>query len=98
RLHRFLLAGEQHVAELVALAVSYQAPRRVGRDEDLERRDLTASDPREELLVDDAREGVRQLHPDLRLTGGREDIDESVDRLARVVRVQRSEHEVTGLC
>ena len=40
---------------------------------------------------------VRQLHPDLCLAPGGEDIDESVDRLARVVRVQRAEHEVAGL-
>ena len=39
----------------------------------------------------------RELHPDLVLPLGREHVGDAVERLRRVVRVERREHEVTGL-
>ena len=52
---------------------------------------------RQQLLGDDALQRHRQLDADLRLLVGREDVDDAVDRLRRVLGVQRAEHEVAGL-
>ena len=45
----------------------------------------------------DAGEARRELHPDLVLALGREHVGDAVERLRRVVGVQRREHEVAGL-
>ena len=52
---------------------------------------------REQRLRDDPLERGGELHPDLSLLGGREDVDDAVDRARRALRVQGREHEVTGL-
>ena len=52
---------------------------------------------RQQRLGDDALEADRELRADLALLVGREDVDDAVDRLRRVLRVQRGEDEVAGL-
>ncbi len=44
-----------------------------------------------------AAQRARELQADLRLPFAREDVDDPVERLRRVVGVQRREHQVTGL-
>jgi hypothetical protein len=51
----------------------------------------------EKLLGDDALQGHRQLHAHLMLLRGREDVDDAVHGLCRVLRVQGGEHKVAGL-
>ncbi len=70
---------------------------RVVRDEELERGDEAATDTRQEPLRHHGRERRRELHADLRLAFGREHVGDAIERLRRVVGVQRGEHEVTGL-
>src|SRR5829696_1191105 len=52
---------------------------------------------RDECLGHHALEGGGDLRPDLSLLGGREDVDQAVDRRRGVLRVQRGEDEVAGL-
>ena len=52
---------------------------------------------RDQLLHDDGVEAERELLLDLRLLRGGEDVDDAVDRLRGVARVQRGEDEVAGL-
>ena len=59
--------------------------------------DPAAADAGEQALGDDARERAGELDPDLRLLVAREHVDDAVEGLAGVVRVQRGEHEVAGL-
>ena len=47
--------------------------------------------------MDDRGKRLRELDLDLALLLRREDVDDPVDRLCRVVRVQRPEDEVAGL-
>ena len=51
----------------------------------------------QQLLGHDALERDRQLHAHLLLLVGREDVDDAVDGLRRVLGVQGGEHEVAGL-
>jgi hypothetical protein len=70
----------------------------VVRDQDLERCDAPpAVGGRDEILRDDPLQGARELHPDLVLLLGGEDVDDAVDRLRRALGVQRREDEVPGL-
>ena len=48
-------------------------------------------------LRDDRLQRIGELHADLRLLVAGEHVDDPIDRLRRVVRVQRREHQVTGL-
>ncbi len=62
---------------------------------------LTATRPRsvrflEQELRDDAAQRIGEHRADLRLLVRGKDVDHTVDGLARVVRVQRSEDEQTG--
>ena len=59
--------------------------------------DEPAAGARQESLGDDRGKGSRELHADLRLAFGREDVGDAVERLRRVVRVERREHEVPRL-
>ncbi len=68
-----------------------------GVHHDLERRDASPVDRRNEPLTDDAAERAGQRQPHLLLLVGREEVDHAVDRLGRVDRVERRHHEVTGL-
>ena len=52
---------------------------------------------RDELLRHHALQGGGELHAHLLLLVGREHVDDAVDRLRRVLRVQRREDQVTGL-
>ena len=54
--------------------------------------------PREQLLSDDPLDGRGDLHPDLLLLVGREDIDHAVDGLRGILRVKGGEDQVAGLC
>ena len=57
---------------------------------------LAVVGPRQRL-ADDALQRAGELHPHLLLLVRREHVDDAVDRLRRVLRVQGGEHEVTGL-
>ena len=80
------------------LSLADQVPDRGRRHQD-----LAGGDPRrpiggrQELLGDDPLERDRELHPDLVLLLGREDVDDPVDRLGGRLGVQGREHEVAGL-
>ena len=90
-------AAADHVAQLVGPALTDEVAHRVVRDQQLERGDETAADSRQQSLRHDRRQRRRELHPDLGLAFGREDVGDAVERLRRVVRVQGREHEVAGL-
>ena len=80
------------------LALADQVADRGGRDEDLAGGDAAgAVGGRQQLLGDDALQRDRELHADLLLLLGREDVDDAVDRLRRVLGVERREDEVAGL-
>ena len=53
--------------------------------------------PRDQRLGDDALERVGELGPDLMLLVGREDVDDPVHSLRRVLGVEGAEDEVAGL-
>ena len=67
------------------------------RQQDLARRDATAADLLAEHLRDHTLERLREHHADLLLPVGRELIDERSIGARRGRRVQRAEHQVTGL-
>ena len=66
-------------------------------DQDLERGDAARLvDALEEVLRDDAFERFGQRRADLVLLAGRENVDDTIDRLRRARRVERAENKVTG--
>ena len=82
----------------MGLALADQVAHRRGRDEHLGGDAAAlAVGGGQQLLGDDALERDRELHANLVLLGGREHVDDAVDGLRRVLRVQRGEHEVAGL-
>ena len=82
----------------MGLPLADQVADRGRADQDLDRGDATLTvGRRDELLGDDALQRGRELHAHLLLLVRREHVDDAVDRLRRVLRVQRREHEVTGL-
>src|SRR4051794_9806938 len=96
--HAVLRARLERAVDLVRLALADEvADRRCG-DEALGR-DSTALAVRglRERLADDALQRAGELDPDLLLLVRREDVDDTVDRLRGVLRVQGGEDEVTGL-
>ena len=98
RLHSAARAGLHVGVDLLDLALADQVPNRVVEEQDLECGDTArAVGGREQRLGDDPLEGVGELHPNLRLLLGREDVDDAVDRARRALGVQRAEDEVTGL-
>ena len=58
---------------------------------------MPAADPRDQPLVDDAGQRGGELHADLGLLLGREDVDHAGERLGGVVGVQGREDQVAGL-
>src|SRR5262245_28255102 len=97
-LHAELLSRLHQAVDLVDLALADH-----GLDRGRAHEHLGAHDPpraaaaRNELLGDDALQRERELGEDLLLLVGREHVHDAVDGLVRGVRVQRREHEVTGL-
>ena len=80
------------------LALADQVADARGRDEHLGRDAAAlAVGGRDQRLGDDALEADRELGADLALLGGREDVDDAVDGLRRVLGVERGEDEVAGL-
>ena len=98
RLHPVATARLHRRVDLVGLALPDQVANRGGAHEHLDGGDTSqAVVGGDQLLGDHALKGGRQLDPDLLLLVGREHVDDPVDRLRRVLRVQRREDEVTGL-
>ncbi len=82
----------------MGLAFADEVANRGGRQQHLAGRDAPgAVGGGQQLLRHDALQGDRQLHADLLLLGGGKDVDDAVDRLRRVLRVQGGEDEVAGL-
>ena len=98
RLHALGAARLDQRVDLVRLALADQVAHARGGHEHLGR-DATALavGGRQQRLGDDALEADRELGADLALLGGREDVDDAVDRLRRVLGVERGEDEVAGL-
>ena len=97
-LHAVRRAGLEHGVDLVGLALADQVADRRRRDEDLGRdAPAGAVGGRQQHLGHDPLERDRQLGADLALLLGREHVDDAVDRLRRVLGVERREHEVAGL-
>jgi hypothetical protein len=67
------------------------------RDHDLDRRHAAAADLRQQALGDDAAKHAGENRADLRLLHRGEELDVAADRLGRIDRVHRREHEVAGL-
>src|SRR5947199_274222 len=66
-------------------------------DQDLKGRDASRFvDAFEKILRDDALERLSQGSADLVLLGGREDVDDTIDRFGGIGGVQSAENEVTG--
>ena len=98
RLHPVATTRLHRRVDLVGLALADQVADGGGAHEHLDRGD--ASEPvrgGDELLRHHALEGGRELDPHLLLLVGREHVDDAVDRLGRILRVQRGEDEVTRL-
>src|SRR4051794_21602792 len=98
RLHADVRAGLHRGRDLMRLALADQVADGRRRHEDLGGHDARrAVGGRDELLGHDTLERDRELHADLVLLVGGEDIDDAVDRLRRALRVERREDEVAGL-
>ena len=86
------------VAQLVGLALLDQVADRRRGEHHLEGGDSPPFVPaRQEHLVEDRQERLRELDPDLALLPGGEDVDDPVDRLGGVVGVERGEDQVARL-
>ena len=98
RLHAVVLALGDDLLDLVRLVgVDDLVEHAAGRHEHLDRRRPTARALLDEALAHDAAQRRRERHADLALLVRREEVDDAVDRVGRADRVQRREHEVTGL-
>ena len=98
RLHAVRASGLDRRVDLVRLALADLIADRGRGDQDLARGAAAgAVGGRDERLGDDALERNRQLHADLALLVGREDVDDAVDRLRGILGVERGEHQVPGL-
>ncbi len=98
RLHPDRAGGLHRGVDLVGLALADQVADRRGRDQHLAGDD--AAHPvggRQQLLGDDPLQRDRELCAHLPLLGGREDVDDPVDRLRGGLGVQGGEDEVPGL-
>ena len=91
------LVGD-HVPELTRSARHGRSSYRVGGDQDSSKAATPQPPtPWQRRSRDDGLERAGELHPDLGLLLGGEDVDDAVERLGGVVGVQRGEDEVTGL-
>ena len=98
RLHPVAAAGLHGGVDLVDLPLADQVADGRGRDQHLHRGHAALAVGRlEQLLRDDTLKGGGQLHPHLLLLVRREHVDDAVDRLRGVLRVQRREDQVAGL-
>src|SRR5665648_609601 len=97
RVHALLGAGLHRRVDLVGLALPDQVPDRRRRQQHLSGHRTTAADPPTQGLADHRLDRAGELSADLFLLVGREHVDDAVDRLGGVLRVQGREHEVTGL-
>ena len=98
RLHPDRAGGLDRRVDLVGLPLADQVADRGGRDQDLAGDDAARAVGRgQQLLRDDALQGDRELHPDLGLLLGGEDVDDPVDRLRGRLGVKGGEDQVAGL-
>ena len=98
RLHPELAARLDGARDLVRAPLADVMPHRRRGHEDLAGHDAPAAVARrQQLLRADAHQRRRELHPHLRLLVRREHVDDAVDGLGGVLRVQRGEHQVPGL-
>src|SRR3954447_9374866 len=98
RVHAVLRTCLKCAVDLVRLALTDEVAHRGCGHEDLRRDSATTTvGGLGERLADDALERAGELNPDLLLLVRWEDVDDTVDRLCRVLRVQGGEDEVTGL-
>ena len=98
RLHAVRRARLDERVDLVRLALADEVADARRRDQHLGGDAAAAAvGGRDQRLGDDALEADRELRADLALLGRREDVDDAVDRLRRVLRVERREDEVAGL-
>src|SRR5919204_3994625 len=98
RLHAVRATGLEGRVDLVCLALADQVPDRRRGHQDLG--GAHAALPvrgGEKLLRDDPLQRHGELHADLVLLRGREHVDDAVNGLRCVLRVQGGEHEVAGL-
>ena len=96
--HAELPAGLHQRVDLVDLPLPDEVADRRRRDEHLGRdRAARAVGGRQQLLGADPLQRCGELHADLLLLVRGEHVDDAVDRLRRVLGVQRREHEVAGL-
>src|SRR3954447_14968168 len=97
RVHAVLRTGLQRGVDLVRLALTDEVADRGGRDQDLSSDNASLTIRRlRERLADDTLQGACELHSHLLLLVRREHVDDTVDGLRRVLRVQGGEDEVTG--
>src|SRR3954447_18865260 len=98
RVHAVLGTCLERAVDLVRLALTDEVADGGRRHEDLGR-DRSASAVRRlrKRLADDALKGAGKLDADLLLLVRRENVDDAVDRLRGVLRVQGGEDEVAGL-
>src|SRR5215213_5323681 len=98
RLHPARRARLHDRVDLLDLRLPDEVPHRVVRHQDLERRHAAAAvGGRDQVLRHDTLERRGELHADLVLLGGRERIDDAVDRGGRALRVQCREHQMARL-
>ena len=97
RLIAFFLADLNHARDLVRFSLAHEIGDGGVDDQDLKGRDASRFvDAFEKILRDDALERLGQGSADLVLLGGREDVDDTIDRLGGIGGVQCAENEVTG--
>jgi len=91
------LADLDHAGNLVRLGFADEVADGGGDHEDFQGGDASLLvDSFEEVLGDHTAQGFGQAGSDLVLLFGREDVDDTVDRLGGALGVKRSEHQVTG--
>src|SRR3954447_10882265 len=99
RVHAVLRAGLHRGVDLVRLSLADEVADGGSRRHDLRGHDTALAVGRlAQRLADDPLDRAGQLHPYLLLLLGGEDVDDAVDGLCGVLRVQGREHQVTGLC
>ncbi len=84
--------------DLMGLSLTDEVANGRRSDHDLDRRYASLSiDGSYQLLRDDSLDRTRELHSDLLLLVAWEHVDDAIYRLRRILGVERSEDQVTGL-
>src|SRR5690606_20906855 len=96
RLHPVLLTGLNRRVHLGDLALANQVTNRRSADHDLVRCNTAASDSFQKGLRDHRAQRFGQHRTHHFFLGGGEDIDDTIDRLRRRARMQRSKYQVPG--